>query len=207
MRQLQQKDLNFLKAVQTVQPIKKRNGKKGLLIAFPAVLLVAGLGSWGGLQWQYITLNSTMEENAITVDNMAGDSQYQQALDAEKTLSALRTKVENARLARTAMDSYPALSQTMFDRIAVCAGDSVQISSYSYNASNGVLLFSCKTDSISGAALFISRLRNAGVFYSLSYTGYVENNGEGDVLYYAFDANGVLNGKEALTNGGQADQT
>lgn len=200
MRQLQQKDLNFLKAVQTVQPIKKRNGKKGMLIAFPAVLLVAGLGSWGGLQWQYLTLNSAMEENAITVDNMAGDGQYQQALDAEKTLSALRAKVENARLARQALNSYPALTSGLFDQILECAGDSIRITGYSYSASDGLLVISGEAEGIGDAALFVGKLRVSGIFVSLGYTGYAKDS-TGEPPVYLFSASGVLKGREADDSG------
>ena len=200
MKQLQQKDLNFLKASQPVQQTEKKRGLKPLVILFPILLLVAGLGSWGFLQLQAFSLYGQISDAKQALQSLKADEKYAQLQTTEQSLAGLQTKVTNARLARAAMDSYPSLTASVFDTIGQCAGGSVRITAYSYIAADGLLHISGQAAGIADAALFESKLRYSGLFASLGYAGYTLDQTATDGFPYYFDVSGTLWGKEAGGN-------
>lgn len=197
MKQLQSKDINFLRMLQPVQQAKQKGSKKGLLVIPPLLMLILGIGAWGLLQWQHWIYVKQTDTCAKQIEDIKTDAQYIQAREAEEKLAALQEKVKEAQLVRDALDSYPMLTGSLFETIQQCAGETIEITGYSYNAVDGLFIISGKAQGISDAAVFVGKLRVSGIYATLGYTGHFLDLTDEEAPGYVFDASGALRGKGA----------
>ncbi len=208
MKALSKKDLNFARAEElSGKPSGKApsgQGKRMALIVFPFLLLVAGLMVWGGLQWQYRSDSRKAENQAVQVGSILGDSGYRQALLAEKRMKELETEYRNAWTVRQALDSYPSLSQAFFQTILSSAGTQAEITGFVYSASDGLLVMTGTAYGILDTAEFVGRLRQTGLFESISYTGYTEmgeSSADSASSCYLFRISAIVNVTGGMSDG------
>lgn len=201
MKALQQKDLDFLQASAVKRKEKKQsNGKLIALVVFPAVLLIAGVGSWGFLQWKNTSLEQKKAQYSETLNNLGSDDDYQRALALELQAGILNSNYKTASEMQEAFNSYPEFTKSFFDQLKTAAGNKISLLSYSYTASDGLLQLRGTAEGVSQTAVFVNALRNTGLFSALSYTGYTkEQAGQagGAQPLYAFQIRGILKGRSA----------
>lgn len=201
MKALQQRDLDFLQASAVKRKDKKQsNGKLIALVVFPAALLIAGVGSWGFLQWKNTSLEQKKAQYSETLNNLDSDEDYQQALALEQEAGVLNSNYKEASEMQAALQSYPEFTKSFFDQLKTAAGTKISILSYSYTASDGLLQLRGTADGVSQTAVFVNALRNTGLFSALSYSGYTkEQAGQtaGAQPLYDFQIRGILKGRAA----------
>ena len=184
MNRLLHKDLDLLTAIRRNEEKDRVKTKRFLIYLFPAALLAFFLLVFGILR--LIGFFSQMEITRLqnSIAQISVSEQYQAAAENELKITTLSTYYSNLKMIREAADSYPQLTQSLFDAIGTAAGGSAVVSQMSYQNSTGVLVLIGTTSDARGTANFVERLRNTGFFDGITYTGYQsERSDEG----YQFD--------------------
>lgn len=207
MKELQNKDLNFLQASSgKKKEIKKSSGRKPLILLFPVILLAVGLGYWGYLQWQKIGYENDKEKYSNALSDMTSSSEYQEIGELDKKISELETDIAPARAARDAIDSYPDIAESVFKQITKAAQGKITILYYNYASTDGMLTFSCRTNDVTEITAFVGRLRTADIFSAIKYSGYSvygDSNSSGTTpqnKIYQFEIGANLKAKDVAAN-------
>lgn len=195
MKALKTKDINLLTAPY-VSPNKRPTGKRVRgVVLFPILLLVLGLGWFAAVKVQTFLTEREMTKLQQSITELRGDADYQDALLAETELSALNTDVQTMQTIRQMLDSYPVLNGAVFDALSGVTGSDIRITGYAYTAADGSLSLTGRAGGVTSAAAFVSRLRQTGLFSTISYSGYVAGQTT-DGTGYSFHVTGVLKAGE-----------
>ena len=184
MNRLLNKDLDLLSAIRRNEEKDRAKTKRLLIYLFPAFLLKFFLLIFGILRLTGFFTQLEMNRLQKSIAEITASEQYQAAAENELKITTLNTYHSNLQLVRDAADSFPELTQNLFDAIETAAGGSAVVNQMSYQNSTGVLLLIGSTSDARETANFVERLRNTGLFSGITYTGYQSGRSESG---YQFD--------------------
>jgi hypothetical protein len=206
---IKNRELNLLLALERSRP-KKKASKTAIAFILFAALICAGIVLFFMYSIsQTDAINARIDTALSYVSDPAIKAQHDESL-ANQAEAALLTQESGSLLnAANAINSYPDMTEADFKKLFAIADKKVQLSGISYERQTGVLSFSAKCASATQVPVFISGLRDSGMFSNVSYEGYAggtytvtgkskkNSDGEGvatqkTATEYTFNVSGVV---------------
>lgn len=168
------RDIDFLLAYRNSEksPSKIHKYTKYIIPLICILLLFAG--GFGLLKMQEFNIKKDIEK--IKEDIRVFDKNKQQ----NKTEQKYQLLQENSSLLAAIqeeankMNSYPQLSKEIISAVLEITS-AFDLKTMNYNQKNGELNLIAETKNVSQTNIFVSALRNSGLFVDVKYSGYVEN--------------------------------
>jgi hypothetical protein len=169
-RTLKNKEINLLAALER-GGARRRLGKGAII----AIVLAAALAGCTVLFFVYQigaigSLKNRQEAAQDYVSEHQGE--YDDALAMQQQAQQAQAKADAVTAAVEGIASYPDMTSTDYKNLYSIAGSKVTITNISYSRETGMLTFTGKTGSATRVPIFISALRQSGMFSGVSYDGW-----------------------------------
>lgn len=165
------KDINLLDAM-----TKKKSRVNPLALIVPIfVFLVLGAGIalstfWITSQTVALTLERDSLQNYMTSSRVTEGQQEAQTLQAQ--VGQLQALASEVRGTLYNLSSYPDLTGEDFQAVFEMSGEDIELTHFMYDRRTGVLSFTATCESVRKIPVFVTALRDSGIFSDVQYKGY-----------------------------------
>lgn len=176
LSRLRKKDINFYKVFYQ-KPVKAKKANTKGLAAFFLILPATVIGlAYGYLRYSQVQLSSSLAQMQAYIQNPETASEYQQVQDRQSELAEIRQNESNLSKVNKAIQSYPVLTGSDFQKFNACSGTAVSVKGISYDSSKASLSFTAVADSANLLPEYIKRISETNIFFGITYSGYKINS-------------------------------
>lgn len=190
-------DLNLVQRTQT----KERNAMAVTILKialFPAIALSLSLIATGVISSLTWVSESHTEDLLDWMSLKVTREQHQRALDLEKENNSLRHAIASMTQTQDHLDTYPEITVSLWDTIQKAGKSNITAELTGYDSHTGEISFVAKSPEVIDIPAYVSRLEKTGVFFSVSYTGYLYDY---DADIYRLTLSCILTEKEGGGDG------
>lgn len=173
-KKLKNKDIDLLKAS------KQKDNSKSLRLLKYAIFPLVSVVLFGGIYFYFFLSNQYLNRNIKKIEEEIASIEQEQTEDVNlekyEELQSVLQETEKFKLLYDNMESYPQLSQFIFDQLLIGAGMETDIVSFNYQRETEEIQLQIETSSASETQYFVRKLKDTGVFASVDYTGYTQTS-------------------------------
>ena len=199
-KKLKNKDIDLLKAS------KQKDNSKSVRLLKYAIFPLVSVILLGGMYVYFFINNQSLNRNIKKVEEEIAVIEQEQAKDVNlekyKELQSVLQETEKYKLLYEHMESYPQLSQLVFDQLLLSAGMETDIVSFHYQRETEEIQLQIETSSASETQYFVRKLKNTGAFANVDYTGYLQTSKQ--VKNEAVEQNDTVEGDSETKNDNDA---
>lgn len=170
-KKLKVKDIDLLVAYKK----KKEPSKYASVMKFvipPIVLVLVVFGVFGFLKFKSFQIQSDIEDTQAKITELQNKIANDPNLSKNNTLQDLIKNTEKYKKLYEDIQSYPQLTQGVFDQFVISANGTLTITGFSFSRDTEIVVIDIETSSESNTELFVRNLKESGMFSTVSYTGY-----------------------------------
>jgi len=170
---IKQKDINLLAALEKTEAKTRSSARPNVLPLLVLVVVVVGLGAyWFAQDKGSADLRLQKAEIESYLNAPETVSQLQATQTALADAASMREAANAMEAVTKAVATHPDLTAQQIQKIFEVATDRATLDNFSYDRETGEFSFTAKTGTASGVALFVTQLRDTGLFADVSYGGY-----------------------------------
>lgn len=170
-KKLKVKDIDLLVAYKkNKEPSKYASVMK--FVIPPIVLALVVFGVFGFLKFKSFQIQSDIEDTQAKITELQNKIANDPNLSKNNTLQDIIKNTEKYKKLYEDIQSYPQLTQGVFDQLVISANGTLNITGFSFSRDTEMVVIDIETSSESNTELFVRNLKASGMFATVSYTGY-----------------------------------
>lgn len=132
--------------------------------------------------WQALTLRNRGLEEALKpyrdwLNDPDSVSRYAEAEARAESADELERRLNSVGELSDRLSGYPTVDSALLERVAEAGGAGLRVTVRGYDSTTGELLMQAESETALDASDYVEKLEELGLFESISYSGYVWEDG------------------------------